>query len=749
MTDILSSIRSAHKVALLALFVTLCGVPTWAYGDVAIEDGLDAPVILFGASGYQMEKDEAPSYDILPTDLNAAGTDSELVFDDDSENGGKGVGDASPGQLSGDSAGTSDGSANLEKAVDVTVPGEVDKAARGETHAPEKELEELEEELSATSEQIVADGWTVDGSGAVLYYEGGSALTGWLVDDGYRSYGLQRYWFDSAGRLVVGSLADVGGGEWAYARPEGFVVRGKYVAADGSVYLADNDGRLERAGWVVTDSYDGGMQRYWVDASTHAAATGFFEAEGSSYYGLPGDGRELRGAAAVGGELVLADNDGRLLERGWAVTDAFGQGLQRYWFEGFRAARSLLADVGGGEWAYARPEGFVVRGKYVAADGSVYLADNDGRLERAGWVVTDSYDGGMQRYWVDASTHAAATGFFEVDGASYYGNAATGFVVRGRNVCDGGVLLSDNDGRLASGEGWLVSRAYSDGLERYWLYKMSNGYVAARVGFFTASDGKAYYAYPSSGTVARGKTSYGSGVLLSDNEGVLVENIAGEGWLVTGLYDDGMLQRYRIDKSCGGHLGAHVGMFSLEGDFYYGLPSVGYVLRNATSMVDGRWCNADNDGTLTFIANRAFRLSDGTYQWTDSSGRVNQNEAMSRLMSAAHSVLGVPYVWLGNYPEDGGMDCASFTYWCYKQIGITIDFETYGQIHEGRAVSLSEARPGDLILMYFSSPGVPEHVVMYAGNGMVYEEPTFGGHCQYVPLSSKNAWDIVVRRILA
>ena len=613
MTDILSSIRSAHKVALLALFVTLCGVPTWAYGDVAIEDGLDAPVILFGASGYQMEKDEAPSYDILPTDLNAAGTDSELVFDDDSENGGKGVGDASPGQLSGDSAGTSDGSANLEKAVDVTVPGEVDKAARGETHAPEIELEELEEELSATSEQIVADGWTVGADGSVLYYEGGSALTGWLVDDGYRSYGLQRYWFDSAGRLVVGSLADVGGGEWAYARPEGFVVRGKYVAADGSVYLADNDGRLERAGWVVTGSYDGGMQRYWVNASTHAAATGFFE----------------------------------------------------------------------------------------------------------------------------------------VDGASYYGNAATGFVVRGRNVCDGGVLLSDNDGRLASGEGWLVSRAYSDGLERYWLYKMSNGYVAARVGFFTASDGKAYYAYPSSGTVARGKTSYGSGVLLSDNEGVLVENIAGEGWLVTGLYDDGMLQRYRIDKSCGGHLGAHVGMFSLEGDFYYGLPSVGYVLRNATSMVDGRWCNADNDGTLTFIANRAFRLSDGTYQWTDSSGRVNQNEAMSRLMSAAHSVLGVPYVWLGNYPEDGGMDCASFTYWCYKQIGITIDFETYGQIHEGRAVSLSEARPGDLILMYFSSPGVPEHVVMYAGNGMVYEEPTFGGHCQYVPLSSKNAWDIVVRRILA
>ena len=154
------------------------------------------------------------------------------------------------------------------------------------------------------------------------------------MDDGYRSYGLQRYWFDSAGRLVVGSLADVGGGEWAYARPEGFVVRGKYVAADGSVYLADNDGRLERAGWVVTDSYDGGMQRYWVDASTHAAATGFFEAEGSSYYGLPGQGLVLRGVRSYGDSWVLlADNDGRLSSsEGWLTTGLYTSGgLQRYY----------------------------------------------------------------------------------------------------------------------------------------------------------------------------------------------------------------------------------------------------------------------------------------------------------------------------------------------------------------------------------------------------------------------------------
>ena len=90
----------------------------------------------------------------------------------------------------------------------------------------------------------------------------------------------------------------------------------------------------------------------------------------------------------------------------------------------------------------------------------------------------------------------------------------------------------------------------------------------------------------------------------------------------------------------------------------------------------------------------------------------------------------------------------------YKQLGIDIGFETYDQMYSGESVSsLSVAKPGDLILMYYGSwpnynPFLPEHVVLYAGNGMVYEEPTFGGYCQYVPLSSKGASKISIRRII-
>lgn len=161
-----------------------------------------------------------------------------------------------------------------------------------------------------------------------------------------------------------------------------------------------------------------------------------------------------------------------------------------------------------------------------------------------------------------------------------------------------------------------------------------------------------------------------------------------------------------------------------------------------------------NKTTYNPPRNEAVETGLGTYYWFDKNGRVNSNEAISTVINTARSLLGVPYVWLGVYPQDGGMDCASFTWYLYRQLGIDVGFETYDQMHAGvRVHSMADARPGDLILMYYDgwpnyNPFLPEHVVLYAGNGMIYEEPTFGGHCQYVPLSSKGATKIDIRRII-
>ena len=151
----------------------------------------------------------------------------------------------------------------------------------------------------------------------------------------------------------------------------------------------------------------------------------------------------------------------------------------------------------------------------------------------------------------------------------------------------------------------------------------------------------------------------------------------------------------------------------------------------------------------------ATRLSNGSYLWCNSSG-VDRQDAIDRAMRIARSCLGIPYVWLGKYPEDGGMDCASFTWHIYtRNLGMDIGFETYDQINAGyRVRSINDAKPGDLILMYFGgwpnyNPLLPEHVVLYAGNGMIYEEPDFGMSCQYMPLSSKGFGRMEVRRIVS
>lgn len=151
----------------------------------------------------------------------------------------------------------------------------------------------------------------------------------------------------------------------------------------------------------------------------------------------------------------------------------------------------------------------------------------------------------------------------------------------------------------------------------------------------------------------------------------------------------------------------------------------------------------------------AYQRSDGSWDWYNSEGDWDRDGAINRIMSTANSLLGVPYVWLGVYPQDGGMDCASFTWYLYRQLGIDIGFETYDQMYSGVPVwSLSDAKPGDLVLMYDNGwpnyvPGLFEHVVLYAGNGMIYEEPTFGGQCQYVSIWSKGMGNIRIRRILA
>ena len=394
---------------------------------------------------------------------------------------------------------------------------------------------------------LADEGWVlrgisdvIDGLVYIANNDGILLSPGWHVTGEFTGGNLQRYYIEDDHAAHVG-YSESGG--WAhYTTSHGYVARGKTVDADGTVALADNDGRVEKDGWLVTGAYDdGGLQRYYIEKG--AAKLGEFTVGASKYFGLADEGYVLRGGGADEAKGRYADNDGVLAQSRWVVTDAFGQGLQRYWFDSSaRMASGRLVDptsaldAGAGWYAYARPEGYVVRGKYDTGRGLVYLANNDGVLASTsnggGWLVTGAYDGGgLQRYWIDPVSHAARSGFFAVDGKTYFGLGNQGYVLRGKMTWGDHVLLASNDGDMAQAAGWLVTGLYDGGtLQRYWIGEIDGfaGFFGAVTGFFDLADGTSSYGVAGQGYVLRNapiwrlNDDYTARYCVADNDGRLI-----------------------------------------------------------------------------------------------------------------------------------------------------------------------------------------------------------------------------------
>ncbi len=112
----------------------------------------------------------------------------------------------------------------------------------------------------------------------------------------------------------------------------------------------------------------------------------------------------------------------------------------------------------------------------------------------------------------------------------------------------------------------------------------------------------------------------------------------------------------------------------------------------------------------------------------DLSGAAPASARAATAVMAARGAVGRPYVWGANGPS--GFDCSGLTQWSYAQAGVSLPRTSQAQRYAGRQVSLSEARPGDLVA-YRSDAS---HIAMYMGNGQVVHAPYPGAPVRYDPV---------------
>lgn len=88
----------------------------------------------------------------------------------------------------------------------------------------------------------------------------------------------------------------------------------------------------------------------------------------------------------------------------------------------------------------------------------------------------------------------------------------------------------------------------------------------------------------------------------------------------------------------------------------------------------------------------------------------------SRIASYAQQFVGNPYRYGGN-SLTSGIDCSGFTQQVMAKFGYSISRTSSSQSGDGRAVSTSNLRAGDLV--FYGNGGSIDHVALYIGGGQV------------------------------
>ena len=94
----------------------------------------------------------------------------------------------------------------------------------------------------------------------------------------------------------------------------------------------------------------------------------------------------------------------------------------------------------------------------------------------------------------------------------------------------------------------------------------------------------------------------------------------------------------------------------------------------------------------------------------------------NQIVMYAKQFEGNPYVY-GGTSLTNGIDCSAYTRAIYANFGYRLPRSAMSQLYVGKAVSVNQLLPGDLVL-YHDDNGFVYHVTMYIGNNMLIHAGT-------------------------
>lgn len=115
-----------------------------------------------------------------------------------------------------------------------------------------------------------------------------------------------------------------------------------------------------------------------------------------------------------------------------------------------------------------------------------------------------------------------------------------------------------------------------------------------------------------------------------------------------------------------------------------------------------------------------------------------EEDLREEIVETALDQLGEDYQYGGADPGDG-FDCSGLVFYSYAEAGIKLPRAGREQRKAGRAVSLSQAKPGDLLFYDFGAQKRSAlHVAIYLGDGAAVHAPASDGEVEVIQIGERH-----------